>query len=56
MIRLVVAVLFAAYNLVPLYGIKHWNWDAFQLLILYWTETLILAGWTMVDFGSRLKS
>src|SRR5262245_36151337 len=48
MIRFAVAVLFAALNLVPLYGIQHWNWDAFQLLIIYWTETLILAGWAMV--------
>jgi len=48
MIRFAVAVMFAALNLVPLYGIRHWNWDAFQLLIIYWTETLILAGWTMV--------
>src|SRR5262249_11762656 len=29
-------------------GIRYWGWDAFQLLILYWTETLILAAWTMV--------
>ena len=48
MIRFLVAALFAAYNLVALYGIQHWNWDAFQLLILYWTETAILAAWTMV--------
>src|SRR5262249_49785825 len=48
MIRFLIAALFAAYNLVPLYGIRHWGWDAFQLLILYWTETLILAAWTMV--------
>jgi hypothetical protein len=48
MIRFVVAVAFAAYSLMPLYGIAYWNWDSFQLLILYWTETAILAAWTMV--------
>jgi hypothetical protein len=47
-IRLVAALLFTAYNLVPLYGIWAWNWDAFQLLILYWSETVVLAVWTMV--------
>ncbi len=47
-IRLAVALLFAAYNLVPLYGIWYWHWDAFQLLILYWSETIVLAAWTMV--------
>jgi hypothetical protein len=46
-IRLMVALLFAAYNLLPLYGIWYWNWDAFQLLILYWSETVVLAAWTM---------
>lgn len=47
-IRLLVALLFTAYNLLPLYGLWAWNWDAFQLLILYWSETVVLAGWTMV--------
>ena len=47
-IRLAVALLFAAYNLMPLYGIWAWHWDAFQLLILYWSETVVLAAWTMV--------
>src|SRR5476649_2874072 len=50
-IRLAVALLFAAYNLVPLYGIWYWNWDAFQLLILYWSETVVLAAWTMVKLA-----
>jgi Family of unknown function (DUF6498) len=47
-IRVLVALLFAIYNLVPLYGLWAWHWDAFQLLILYWSETLVLAAWTMV--------
>jgi hypothetical protein len=46
-IRLLVALLFTAYNLLPLYGLWAWNWDAFQLLILYWSETVVLAAWTM---------
>jgi hypothetical protein len=47
-IRVLVALWFAAYNLVPLYGLWAWHWDAFQLLILYWSETVVLAAWTMV--------
>ena len=47
-IRVLVALLFAAYNVVPLYGLWAWHWDAFQLLILYWSETVVLAAWTMV--------
>jgi Family of unknown function (DUF6498) len=46
--RGLVALLFAAYNLLPLYGLWVWHWDAFQLLILYWSETVILAAWTML--------
>lgn len=46
--RVLVALLFAVYNLLPLYGLWAWHWDAFQLLILYWSETVILAAWTMV--------
>ena len=35
-------------NLIPLYGVLYWGWDAFQLLMLYWTETVIVAFWTIV--------
>lgn len=47
-IRMLVALLFAGYNLIPLYGLWAWSWDAFQLLILYWSETVVLAGWAML--------
>jgi len=40
--RLLAATLSAGFNLVPLYGIHAWGWDAFQLLLVYWAETLIL--------------
>jgi hypothetical protein len=38
-------------NLVPLGGVLYWGWDPFQLLMLYWMETVILAGWTMARIG-----
>ena len=41
-LRVAAAALFAAFNLVPLYGIYAWGWDAFQLLLLYWGETVLL--------------
>jgi hypothetical protein len=47
-IRTLIALLFAIYNLIPLYGLWAWGWDAFQLLILYWSETVVLAAWAMV--------
>jgi Family of unknown function (DUF6498) len=34
-------------NLIPLYGVLYWGWDTFQLLMLYWMETAIIAFWTM---------
>ena len=47
-IRVLVALLFAGYNLILLYGLWAWSWDAFQLLILYWSETVVLAIWAIV--------
>jgi hypothetical protein len=35
-------------NLIPLVGVLYWQWDTFQLLMLYWMETVILAFWTML--------
>ncbi len=50
-LRVVAAALFAAFNLVPLYGIYAWNWDAFQLLLLYWAETVILFACTLAHIA-----
>jgi hypothetical protein len=47
-LRVLAAALFSAFNLVPLYGIHTWGWDAFQLLLLYWGETAILFACTLV--------
>jgi hypothetical protein len=38
-------------NLIPLYGVLYWQWDAFQLLMLYWTETVITPFWTIVGIA-----
>ena len=32
-----------AVNLIPLYGVLLWGWDTFQLLMLYWFETVMIA-------------
>lgn len=29
-------------NLIPLYGVFFQNWDAFWIVLLYWTENLII--------------
>jgi hypothetical protein len=50
-LRVAAAALFAAFNLVPLYGIYAWGWDAFQLLLLYWAETVILFACTLVHIA-----
>ena len=34
-------------NLIPLAGVLYWQWDTFQLLMLYWMETVIVAFWTI---------
>src|ERR1700674_772186 len=43
-------VLLAA-NLLPLVGVLAWHWDAFLLLMLYWTETAVVGVWTMARIG-----
>lgn len=44
-------LIFAA-NLLPLAGVWLWGWDAFQVLMLYWAETVILAGWTLARIAT----
>ena len=34
-------------NVIPLYGVLFWGWDTFQLLMLYWFETVMIAYWTI---------
>jgi hypothetical protein len=31
-----------------LHGVLYWQWDTFQLLMLYWMETVVLAFWTLM--------
>jgi hypothetical protein len=45
--HLVAALATLVGNLIPLYGVLYWDWDTFQLLMLYWTETAIIAFWTL---------
>jgi hypothetical protein len=39
-------------NLLPLAGVWYWGWDAFQVLMLYWAETVIVAGWTLARIAT----
>ena len=39
-------------NLIPLAGLYYWHWDPFQLLMLYWMETVIVAGWALARIGT----
>jgi hypothetical protein len=45
--RLAATALTLIGNLIPLFGVLFWQWDTFQLLMLYWMETVILAFWTL---------
>jgi hypothetical protein len=47
-LRILAALASAAFNLTPLYGVYAWGWDAFQLLLLYWAETVVLFGCALV--------
>lgn len=39
-------------NLIPLAGLYYWHWDSFQLLMLYWMETVVVAGWALARVGT----
>jgi Family of unknown function (DUF6498) len=39
-------------NLIPLYGVLYWQWDTFQLLMLYWLETAVIAFWTILRIAT----
>jgi Family of unknown function (DUF6498) len=41
-------------NLIPLAGVLYWQWDTFQLLMLFWMETAIAAFWMLLRL-SRLS-
>ena len=41
-----------AANLLPLAGVWFWGWDAFLVLMVYWAETLIIAGWTLARIAT----
>jgi hypothetical protein len=43
-------------NLIPLAGLYYWHWDPFQLLMLYWMETVIVAGWSLARIATLPES
>ena len=40
-------------NLVPLVGVVAWDWDVASLVILYWSENLIIGGITILKMLHR---
>lgn len=43
-------------NLIPILGVLFYGWNPFQVLMLYWLETAIAAGWTLVRIGTLPQS
>lgn len=46
--RTVSLVALVVVNLIPLIGVLLWGWDVGSLVVLYWSENLILGGYTIV--------
>jgi hypothetical protein len=40
-------------NLVPVAGVLLWHWDVASILILYWSENLIIGATTMIKMVAR---
>jgi Family of unknown function (DUF6498) len=38
-------------NLIPLAGVYWWGWDVFQILLLYWMQTVLLVVWTLLHIS-----
>ncbi len=36
------ALALVAANLLPLFGVLFWDWDAFEIVALYWTENVVI--------------
>ncbi|BDS05560.1 hypothetical protein NT6N_06000 [Oceaniferula spumae] len=41
-------VLIFVSNLIPLFGVLWWEWDLANVVLLYWTENLVIGFWTLV--------
>jgi hypothetical protein len=41
-------ILTLAANLLPLAGVWWWGWDAFEVLILYWIQTVLVVGFMLL--------
>lgn len=40
-------------NLVPVYGVFHWEWKSFDLIFLYWIENLLIGVFTVLKMVVR---
>jgi hypothetical protein len=40
-------------NLVPVYGVFHWDWKSFDLIFLYWIENLLIGAFTVLKIIVR---
>jgi hypothetical protein len=38
-------------NLLPLAGVWWWGWDAFEVLILYWMQTVLIVVFALLNIG-----
>ncbi len=47
------AILLVVSNLVPLSGVLLWDWDAVSIIMLHWSENLILGAYTLVKMIAR---
>jgi hypothetical protein len=37
-----------AANMLQVYGVLYWQWDTFQILMLYWLETAVIGFWALM--------
>ena len=40
-----------AANLIPLWGVVSWEWDAFNVVLLYWSENIVVGFYTILKMA-----
>lgn len=44
-------ILLVAANLIPLWGVVFWDWDAFNIVLLYWSENIVVGFYNILKMA-----
>ena len=44
-------IVLVAANLIPLWGVIFWDWDAFNVVLLYWSENIVVGFYNILKMA-----